>query len=257
VRVVVADGDPDYRLLVRLALEPDGRFSVVGEAASGSELVAAVETGAPDLAFIAADMGGGAAFDALPHLRRLAPGCRIILVSSHGADDLQRAARAAGAVGYLRKDTAASRLADEVWALTALVGAVSEVLVASSTRFGADLRSAREARRFVTSALDDWGIGDVAEVVTLLVSELVTNAIVHAESEVDVVVQLTPEVARVEVSDTSEAEPVIRPTGQEDESGRGLAIVDSFSRAWGVRPRHGGGKTIWFEVVRPGVSAAS
>ena len=250
VRVVVADDDADYRLLLRLALDPDPRFSVIGEASDGDELVSAVTDTRAELAIIDCDMGAGEAFEALPQLRATAPDCRLVFVSGYGDDDLQRVSRAAGAVGYLRKDTAASRLADELAALVALVDMVGEVLDVSSTRLDADPRSPGAARRFVATTLEDWGAGNLTEVVTLLVSELVTNSVVHAASEVDVLVQLTPEVARVEVSDRSEGAPVVRDPYEDDESGRGLGIVESVSRAWGVRPRSGGGKTIWFEVAR-------
>ncbi|MGH9277593.1 MAG: response regulator [Acidimicrobiales bacterium] len=249
-RVVVADDDADYRLMIRLALEPDDRFSVVGDASDGDSLVSVAAATGAEVAFVDCDMTSGDAFDALHRLRSAAPGCCVVLASAYGDDDLRRVSRAAGAVGYIRKDTAASRLGDDLAGLVALVGLVDQVLDASSTRLGADLRSAREARSFVTSTLDTWGIGNVAEVVTLLVSELVTNAVVHAHSEVDVVVQLTPEAARVEVSDGSDTAPVVRSASSSDESGRGLAFVDSLSRAWGVRRRPGGGKTIWFEVSR-------
>ncbi len=252
-RAVIADDDADYRLLVRLALGPDARFSVVGETGDASQLVAAVQAGDADLALVECDLDGGGGFEAMARLRAAVPQCRVILLSAFGEDELRRASRVAGAVGYLSKDTPASRFADELDTLLALVGAVDQVLAASSSRFDADLQSAREARTFVNHALDTWGMGNVAEIVSLLVSELVTNAVVHARSEVDVVVQLMPDAARVEVSDRSETAPVVRAAGSEDESGRGMAIVDSLSRAWGVRARSGGGKTIWFEVARSGL----
>ena len=255
-RLVIADDDDDFRLLLRLALTPDGRFELVGEATNADELVAVAGASHAHVALVDCDMAGVDAFDALPLLRRAAPGCRVVLVSGYGDDDMRLASRAAGAVGYLRKDTPASRLADELAAVAALVGLVQDVLEASSTRLDSDLRSAGEARRFVTEALDGWGLDDVSEIVALLVSELVTNAIVHARSEVDVAVHLTADAARVEVSDRSPKVPVVRDAEDQDESGRGLAIVQSLARTWGVRPGPEGGKTIWFEVERPGVSTA-
>lgn len=252
-RVVVADDDADYRLLIRLALDPDPRFSVVGETEDPAQLVSVAEASGADVACVDCDIDAGGPFEAVACLRAAVPTCRVVLLSAYGDDDLRRASRVAGAVGYLRKDSPASCLPDDLEALVALVGVVDKVLEASSTRLDASLQSAREARSFVSSALDSWGMENVAEIVTLLVSELVTNAVVHARSEVDVVVQLTPDGARVEVSDHSDATPVVRTAESEDESGRGLAIVDSLSRAWGVRARSGGGKTIWFEVPRSAV----
>jgi DNA-binding NarL/FixJ family response regulator len=255
-RLVIADDDADFRLLLRLALGSDSRFSLVGEAGDADELVAVAGAAHAHVALVECDMAGADAFDALPLLRAAAPGCRVVLVSGYGDDDVRFASRVSGAVGYLRKDTPASRLADELSAVAALVGLVQDVLEESSTHLDPDLRSAGQARRFVTEALGNWGLDEVSEIVALLVSELVTNAIVHARSDVDVAVHLTADAARVEVSDRSPQVPVVRTADDQDESGRGLAIVQSLARAWGVRPRADGGKTIWFEVERPGVSAA-
>lgn len=247
-RALIAASDADYRLLVRLALDPDARFTVVGEVDSPRGLVAAAARAQADVAVIDCDRHD--VFSVLPALRAAVPDCRVVLVSGYGDDHLRVASRAVGAVGYLRKDVAASRLAGELADLVAVVGLVQQILL------DADLRNAGVARQFVDSALEGWGLGDVAEVVKLLVSELVTNAIVHARTEVDVAVKLTPTTTRVEVSDRSEAAPEARHATADDESGRGLAFVESLAQAWGVRPRPGGGKTVWFEVERPGVAAA-
>ena len=94
--------------------------------------------------------------------------------------------------------------------------------------------------------------GDLTDAVTLLVSELVTNAVVHAGSDVEVMVRLTSTVARIEVTDASADSPVPRDAAHDEDSGRGLALVGSLARRWGVRPAPGGGKTVWFEVDREG-----
>ena len=91
---------------------------------------------------------------------------------------------------------------------------------------------------------------DLAESVTLLVSEVVTNAVVHASSDVEVLVRLTADAAVVEVTDTSDTAPAPRVADDEDTSGRGMALVDALARSWGVRAAPGGGKTVWFEVAR-------
>ncbi len=81
-------------------------------------------------------------------------------------------------------------------------------------------------------------------------SELVTNAVLHAGSDVEVAVQLTATAARVEVTDASGEAVVPRDARSDEDSGRGLALVGSLARRWGVRPAPGGGKTVWFEVDR-------
>jgi hypothetical protein len=74
--------------------------------------------------------------------------------------------------------------------------------------------------------------------------------VVHAGSDVDVVVRLTGAIARVEVTDRSEAAPVPRRSSVDDDSGRGLALVQALARRWGTSRQPGGGKTVWFEVPR-------
>ncbi|MDQ3945660.1 MAG: ATP-binding protein, partial [Actinomycetota bacterium] len=61
---------------------------------------------------------------------------------------------------------------------------------------------------------------------------------------------LMPGTVRVEVMDASESAPAPRVAADEDVSGRGLALVESLARRWGVDPAVGGGKTVWFEVDR-------
>ena len=248
-RVLVVDDDPDYRLLVRLALEPGDGFDVVAEAGDGPSAVDEARRSQPDLVLLDCTLPGDA-FDALPKLRDAAPGARIVLVSGHAAADLRTASRSAGAVGYLTKETPARRLAGELDALVGLVEAVEQVLAEARQRFDQDAQTPRAARRFVTQALTALDDDDLADTITLLVSELVTNAVIHAGSGVEVLVRLTSNAARIEVTDASADAPIRRDATSEEDSGRGLALVGSLARRWGIRPAEGGGKTVWFEVER-------
>ncbi|HZD02116.1 MAG TPA: response regulator [Actinomycetes bacterium] len=257
VRVLLVDDDPDYRLLVRLALDAEPEFEVVAEARNGREAALAAPRARPDLILLDCSMPGADAFEALPELRRVCPQGRVILLSGYGTADLELASRLAGALGFLPKDTPPSRLASELATVAGLVGAVETVVCQASTSLSGEPRSAREARRFVTTALEEWQLGSLLETVTLLTSELVTNAIVHTGSEVDVVVRLTGEAARVEVTDRSDVPPAPRAAPDSDGSGRGLALVEALARRWGTRRMVGGGKTVWFEVPRGRASETS
>ena len=250
-RVLVVDDDPDYRLLVRLALAPDSRFEVVAEAGDGNAAVAAAERERPDLVLLDCILPGSDAFDVLPALRAAAPEARIVLVSGHDPADLRVASRSAGALGYLTKETPARRLPAELQALIGLVEMVEQLLIEASRRFDQDTQTPRAARRFVAQALSGWDSDeDLTDTVNLLVSELVTNAVLHAGSEVEVMVRLTATAARIEVTDASGDSIAPRDATSEEDSGRGLALVGSLAQRWGVRPAAGGGKTVWFEVQR-------
>ena len=107
--------------------------------------------------------------------------------------------------------------------------------------------SAAAARRFVAETLTTWGHDDAVDTATLLVSELVTNAILHARSDVDLVLTETDGHLRVEVHDASPEAPQVRAYDATSMTGRGLAMVQSFAARWGVKPLPAG-KAVWFEL---------
>lgn len=92
------------------------------------------------------------------------------------------------------------------------------------------------ARGFVRSALCEGHSREARDEVELLVSELVTNAVVHGGSLVTLDVECEgPDGIAVSVSDSSPAWPVVRRPGLMDEGGRGMELVELISDAWGVR----------------------
>ena len=109
--------------------------------------------------------------------------------------------------------------------------------------------SVRRARQHVAALLEAEGTGVSAELACLLVSELVTNAVLHAGSEVEVRVSAGPEVVRVEVVDGSARPAVRRHFSAESSTGRGMLLVEALASGWGVEPR-ATGKAVWFELAR-------
>ncbi len=112
--------------------------------------------------------------------------------------------------------------------------------------------SAREARRFLAGLLASWRMpemldGDAA----LLLSELATNAILHARSSFTVIVRYDGSSLRVEVGDGSRSEPAMRqPAAGDMPGGRGLLLIDTMASRWGVLPT-ARGKRVWFELPVP------
>jgi anti-sigma regulatory factor (Ser/Thr protein kinase) len=110
------------------------------------------------------------------------------------------------------------------------------------------------ARSFVRDTLSSVS-PDVLDIVILLTSELVTNAILHARTPV--VVGLVQDAARllVAVDDRVPADKGLEPRSwsRDRPGGRGLALVADLSDQWGTRT-HSGGKSVWF--VLPLSSAA-
>ena len=251
-RVLVVDDDPDYRLLVRQALRPDERFVLVGEARGANDAVALAGDLQPDLVLLDIVMPGTDGFATLPALLGACPSCTTILMSAHPEANVGRLPTGSGAVGYLSKDVRPTRLPQELLALGRVLGVVGTALDAASAALAADPRSAAAARRFVTKVLEGWDHRELLDSVTLLVSEVVTNAVVHAGTELEVSVKLLAEAVRIEVTDRSETLPEPRQAADGDTSGRGMALVEILADAWGVEPLPVG-KTVWFEMPRPDV----
>jgi hypothetical protein len=132
---------------------------------------------------------------------------------------------------------------------TTLRQALSIVLQASlpgvqSLRLTPHPTAPRASRDFVSRTLLDWKLSQHIASACLVVSELVTNAMIHAGSDIDVTVSEHRQAIRIAVRDHSPELPVEQP-GSSDEHGRGLTIVAGLSGAWGVLPDTDGGKVVW------------
>jgi len=93
-----------------------------------------------------------------------------------------------------------------------------------------------------------WSIdADRYETARLLVSELVANAVTHAETDVTLQLDFSDERLRVEVRDQADGQPQPRRPRRDELSGRGLMIVEALADRWGVEPTPPG-KTVWFEL---------
>jgi anti-sigma regulatory factor (Ser/Thr protein kinase) len=88
---------------------------------------------------------------------------------------------------------------------------------------------------------------DVRDTAELLTSELVTNALLHAGTDLMVHVEQTPGIVRIAVDDGSRHAPDLRSPNSSSLGGRGLPLVATLATRWGWEPlTHG--KRVWFEV---------
>ncbi len=110
------------------------------------------------------------------------------------------------------------------------------------------------ARRFVRTTLAEAGRDEWIDAAQLAVSELVTNSVLHANTAIEVSVELTAGAVRVGVRDESPVLPMQRHWGETATTGRGLALVRSIASDVGVEALPGGGKCVWF-VLEGGSSA--
>ena len=119
-RVVVADDVDDLRFLLRLEFESMGEFEVVGEAATGAQVLRVAAEVRPDVVVLDLDMPNMTGFEALPHLRRQNPEMAVVVYSAFvipGAvvDDLL----ATGAAAVVSKDMTPRFLKERVASLLA------------------------------------------------------------------------------------------------------------------------------------------
>ena len=113
-------------------------------------------------------------------------------------------------------------------------------------RLEAEPSSVARARRFCEERLADWGALHLVATTSLLVSELVTNVVLHARTPCELRLERGMRL-RVEVVDGSPQPPVVREVDQVAGSGRGLLLVQALSAESGtiVEPT---GKRVWFEL---------
>ncbi|MFE1769777.1 SpoIIE family protein phosphatase [Streptomyces sp. NPDC059008] len=123
----------------------------------------------------------------------------------------------------------------------------------------AEPRRIAEARRQVRDVLHDWADADQVDSAVLMVSEVVTNVLMHTDGDALLVAEISgPRGARrirVDVSDSSDELPHRRSPGELASSGRGLVLLELLAGAWGVDPR-GNGKSTWFELYEDAGEAA-
>ncbi|MDH6543367.1 ATP-binding protein [Streptomyces lavendulae] len=117
----------------------------------------------------------------------------------------------------------------------------------------ADLKAVGEVRRALRELVRHRCRAETSDVAELLVTELVTNALVHTEQGAEVAVTLVAARLRVEVRDFNARRPAPYVTSADDGThGRGLVLVQALADAWGVDPlAPGRGKVVWFELEAP------
>lgn len=118
--------------------------------------------------------------------------------------------------------------------------------------YEADFSNISSARRRVEDALTGSDLAGATSTAALVVSELATNALLHARTgfTVRVAVRQVPgqsPVIRIEVHDGSGRLPTVRHFAVDAGAGRGLRLIDGVCRAWGVEAA-GDGKTVWAEL---------
>src|SRR3954451_1005669 len=105
------------------------------------------------------------------------------------------------------------------------------------------------ARAHVTAACRGRLSADATEAARLLVSELVTNCVLHAHSMITLAFDCDDVRIAVAVGDDGDGMPQLREHVSDDDThGRGLQLVDALAGEWGIHPGDHGGKIVWFRL---------
>lgn len=113
-----------------------------------------------------------------------------------------------------------------------------------TTHLSSQMTTARDARRFATRTLLDWGLSRMVAPTALVVSELVTHSVVDSDGGFDLTLATVGPRVRVAVREK------VRARGGDTDrlEMRGLMLVEASSLCWGVFPGYGGARTIWAVV---------
>jgi len=137
----------------------------------------------------------------------------------------------------------------------ALFGLLTDPLT-DEVRLPAGADSSARARRLTRSVLESWGLGGLGEVAEQLIAELVANVVRHTGGRsFGLRVTRRQGGVRFEIRDPSRALPCLILGDAEDESGRGLQLVNLLSDRWGA-DLMSRGKSVWFELRGREASAA-
>lgn len=119
--------------------------------------------------------------------------------------------------------------------------------VAADEELPPDATSASRARRLLRAALEGNETEEILDAAQLAISEIVTNALVHAGTPMRLRILLADRRVRVELTDGSSRLPSQRDFGPTSPTGRGLLLVEELVTRWGAHPTEGG-KVVWFEI---------
>jgi anti-sigma regulatory factor (Ser/Thr protein kinase) len=107
----------------------------------------------------------------------------------------------------------------------------------------------RQARQFLTEFVDGDRQNEYLETGTLLVSELVTNAVQYAGTDLSLDLALTGSSLEIRVRDYGDGEPEVTPEDDRHLGGRGLLLVDRLAEEWGVQRMEPTGKLVWCRIA--------
>jgi CheY-like chemotaxis protein len=251
VTVLLVDDVPELRAVLRQRLRLRGGFEVVADVGDGASAVTAATLHQPDLVVLDLGLPDLAGQEVLTGVRAAAPGAQIVVYT--GSVSRENFALTHEVDGYVPKDQ------DVTYLVELLVQLTARGRQAASLRLGPHTADVALARGFLVAHCERWGCVDLLDDAQLVVTELVTNALVHGGSHCDLAIVYRDRWLRIEIQDFGSGGPDLQAVDVESEGGRGLLIVSAMTESWGVQPLPAEGKVIWAELrstIRPPETAS-
>jgi len=227
--------------VVRAAVAVDGRFEMIAEAADGTEALREARECQPDAIILDLGLPDITGVDLLPQLRAVAPHAKIVIFT--GTQSLVGPGTES-ADALVLKDVEIAVLLDAIADVTADTSSEAAVEVEPA------ITSVAAVRAFTTRNMAAFDCDDHADDAALIISELATNAVVHARTRYRVTMRRRRRAVRLEVTDRVMTMPDPQDEDHDREGGRGLHLISALAIAWGVDPRVDG-KTVWAELPCP------
>jgi CheY-like chemotaxis protein/anti-sigma regulatory factor (Ser/Thr protein kinase) len=242
VTVLLVEDVSELRSVLRQSLQLHGGFDVVAEVGEGSAAIVAAARHQPDLVVLDLGLPDIAGQEVLTRLRAVAPAAQVVVYTgSIGADRIQLAEHVEGFV---------TKQQDVGYLVALLAGLDRRRYDTATVDLGPQPADVPAARRFLADQCRRWGCGDLLDDAHVVVTELVTNALLHAGTSCELRAGLTDSALRLQVTDYGPGMPDPRAADGGAEHGRGLLLVSALCVAWGVEALPDGGKVVWAELLR-------
>lgn len=238
--VLLVEDVPELRALLRQRLRLRGGFDVVADVSDGASAVTAAALHQPDVIVLDLGLPDLAGHEVLTRLRAVAHQAQILVYTGSVSRDRFVLTRDV--------DAYVSKTHDVGYLVELIVELSGQGRHSAKLELGPAVADVRLARQFLVSHCRRWGCEDLVEDAQLVVSELVTNAVVHAGRRCELGIAFRSGSLRVEVSDEGAGGPEVQAASETSEHGRGLLLVSAMTDAWGVEPRLAGGKVVWAEL---------
>jgi CheY-like chemotaxis protein/anti-sigma regulatory factor (Ser/Thr protein kinase) len=242
VTVLLVEDVTELRAVLRQSLQLRGGFDVVGEVGDGAAAIVAAARHQPDIVVLDLGLPDIAGHEILPRLRAVAPATQVVVYTGsmsverfHLAEHVERFVTKEHDIGYL---------------VGLLAGLDRRRYDTATVELGPQTADVPVARRFLAEHCRQWGCSHLLDDAHVVVTELVTNAFLHAGTSCELRVGLTDRALRLQVTDYGAGMPDPQVAEAGAEHGRGLLLVSALCVAWGVEALPDGGKIVWAEIVR-------